>query len=209
VGGIRVGVEQAHAHRLDPGGPEPLREAPDFRGVDRPAHRAVDEHSLVELESEVAGGDRPRPLHVEVVHVVAVLARDLDRVAEALGGDERRARALPLDDGVREEGGAVQHVGHVAGRHARRAEHGLDPRDDGVVRSVGGREDLADLEGPAVLAREDEIGERPADVGADAVGHVVVRRARRGAQSSTPRHLSGPPGGRTSTRGPPDGGTWK
>ena len=81
-------------------------------------HRAVDQHALVHLEAQVARRERPRPLHEQVVHVVAVLAGDLDRVAEALGRDQRGPGALPLDDGVGDERGAVEDVGH-AGRRAR------------------------------------------------------------------------------------------
>ena len=185
VGRIRVRVEQAHAHRLDPLGAQPLGEAPDLVGIDGAPHGAVDQDPLVDLEAEVARRDRPRPLHVEVVHVVAMLAGDLHGVAEALGRDEGGPRALALDEGVREERGAVEDVGHLAGGHVRRAEDGFDPRDHGVVRPVGGGEDLADLERPAVLAGEDQVGEGAADVRAHAVHGVRPARSQSRGQAQT------------------------
>ena len=168
-----------------PLGAQPVGEAPHLVGIDRAPHGAVDQDPLVDLEAEVARRDRPRPLHVEVVHVVAVLAGDLDRVAEALGRDERGPGALALDEGVREERGAVEDVRHLAGGHARRAEDGLDPRDHGVVRPVGGGEHLADLERPAVLAGEDQVGEGAADVRAHAVHGVRPARNQSRGQAQT------------------------
>jgi hypothetical protein len=55
-GGVRVGVEQADRHGLDPRRAELRRQPAHLRGVDGPAHGAVRQDALVELEAQVPGG---------------------------------------------------------------------------------------------------------------------------------------------------------
>ena len=61
-------------------------------------------------------------------------SRDLDHVAEAVGRDERGARALALDDGVGGERGAVHEHADVAERQARLGQHAAGALDDGHLR---------------------------------------------------------------------------
>ena len=82
----------------------------------------------------------------------------LEDVAEPGGGDERRARAAVLEHGVRRDRRPVHDLVGAAER-----QHGVD---DGAV-VVGRRgEDLLNAD-PPVRVREDDVGERAPDVGAD------------------------------------------
>ena len=105
--------------------------------------------------------------HEDVVLLEAVLVGDLDRIAEALGGDQRRPGALALDDGVGGERRAVHDQsgtwpGAIAGElqcppHAvehtvlRRAglvvEHLREKRIGRLQHDVG--EGAADIDGEA------------------------------------------------------------
>ena len=96
---------------------EPL----DLRLVERLRDRAVGERPLGHVEAQVARHERPRQLEDEVVEVVAALAADLDRVAEALRREQRRARALALDQRVRDERRAVHDAAERPRRRVRAA----------------------------------------------------------------------------------------
>ncbi len=107
VGAVDVGVEQAHRHRLDVGRGQ-LRGERSEVGVGRLAqHGALGADAFVDLEGAVAGDRRRRELDLQVVHVVAVLVADEQRVAEAGGGDEPRPAGLALDERVGDEGRGV------------------------------------------------------------------------------------------------------
>src|SRR5437763_693343 len=73
---------------------------------------------------------RPRKLVLQVVELVALLPPDLDRVAEAGRREQRRPRALALDDRVRDEGRAVHEPLQVGDGDARAGQglrqHALD-----------------------------------------------------------------------------------
>ena len=97
----------------------------------------------------------------QVVERGAGLAADLDDVAEALGRDERRARAAPLEQGVRRDGHAVRQRDDGGGIGAARAERG--EHAEGLVG--GRRRDLRAHHAGGVDA--DEIGEGAAHVDAD------------------------------------------
>ena len=72
----------------------------------------------------------------EPVEVGARLAAQLDDVLEALGGDERGARAAALEQRVRRDGGAVRERADVARAGAGALERGLDSGEHalGLVR---------------------------------------------------------------------------
>src|SRR3954467_12567868 len=60
-----------------------------------------------------AGDEGLGVLQEEVVDVVALLGAHFEDVAEALGGDEAELGAAALDEGVGDEGGAVDDVADV------------------------------------------------------------------------------------------------
>ena len=85
--GIPITVQQAHRERLDPISAEGFDEPRHLLALEQPVDRAVGEDPLVQLEAELARRERRRTLHEQVVHVVAMLAPDLDRIAISLRRD--------------------------------------------------------------------------------------------------------------------------
>ena len=144
VRGIGIGVDQRHRHRLDVELGEALGDAAHRGFVQRPPHGAVHVHALGHREAQLARHQRPRLDDVDVVLVEAALVRDLDHVAEAVGGDERGARALALDDGVGGERGAVHEHADVAERQARLGQRAACALDDGHLRLPRRRQQLGD-----------------------------------------------------------------
>jgi hypothetical protein len=103
---------------------------------------------------------------------------NLERVPEALGGQERGARALALDERVGGQGRAVHDGADGAGGRSRFFEERRDTLLDRVRRVFRGGEDLAHARGAGRLVDHHEIGEGAADV------HAEPRR--HGAQSTPP-----------------------
>ena len=91
-------------------------------------------------------------------------AGDLQHLPVPLGGHEADAGALPFQDGVGRDRGAVHHVGDRGRLDARVIAHPLDAvehADRGILR--GGR-NLRAVGAAARFVDQQEIGERPADV---------------------------------------------
>ena len=103
VVGVDVGVEQADADGLDVGSDDRRGQGGEVGAARRLVHRPRGEHPLGDLEREVAGDRRGRELDLQVVHVVAMLVADQQRVAEALRGHQRGAPCLAFDEGVGDE----------------------------------------------------------------------------------------------------------
>ena len=156
-------MQERDGEGLDPGVGKLACEPLDESEVDLLVDRAVRERALGDVEPQVARHERPREVDVEVVDLVAPLACDLDRVAMAGGREQRRRRALALDDRVRHEGRPVHDPADVADRDAVRLERLLQDRLDRAGGLVRRGQRLADGDEP-VLADDAEIGERPADV---------------------------------------------
>ena len=90
----------------------------------------------------------------------------LEHVAKAVGGDEGRAGADALEDGVRGHRRGVHDTGDPAGGDAMLAEERLRARHDPARVVLGCREHLGRTDGP-VVAEQDDVGERAADVDAE------------------------------------------
>ena len=82
--GIAVRVQKRDGDRLDAARNDRADETLDFGVVERVQDRPVGEDALVDLEPQVARHELAGRLDREVVHVVAMLAADLEDVAEAL-----------------------------------------------------------------------------------------------------------------------------
>jgi hypothetical protein len=74
-----------------------------------------------------------------------MLVADRQHVAEALGGDERRRRALALDQGVGDDRRRVNDDAvDIAGRDAGLIENPVDAAEEALQQVVMGRQRLVD-----------------------------------------------------------------
>ncbi len=127
VPGVGVGVKQAHGDRLDAGAPQPPRRPLDGRRVE-PAQHAVRPAPLVHLRRDLR--ERRRRRDVEPVEVRPGLAGERQEVGEPGRGDQRGARAAPLQQRVRGDRRPVPEPGDVAGVEPRPGHGGRDALDN-------------------------------------------------------------------------------
>ena len=108
VGRVGVGMEQRHGNRLRTTRCDAPDRVFDRRRVQRDQDPAVVVEPLGHLEAAF-GGDLGRELgrQVEPVEVAPVLAPDRERVRKAARGDQGDLRMIALDDGVGDDGRAV------------------------------------------------------------------------------------------------------
>ena len=113
-------------------------------------------------EPEGARHQRLRLLDGEVILVVAALGRDIERVAKAVGGDQRGARAAPLDDRVGGERRAVDERVDVGEMQARVAEHQARALQHALLGPLRRGEHFPGE--PFGVPVEHDVGERAADI---------------------------------------------
>ena len=162
--GVHVGVQQADRDRLDTLRDQLADDPPRAVLVERLAHRAVGQQPFAHLAAQVSRHEGRRRIDEQVVHVVATLVANLERVPEALGGEERRARALALDERVGGERRAVHDRADGARGSPRLLEERRDALLDRVRRVFRRGENLAHARGARRLVDHHEIGEGAADV---------------------------------------------
>ena len=163
VAGMRGRVQQHDGDRLDVRGGKLLGERRQAGGG---ADRAVRAGALVDREAQLRRRQRRGMGGAQPVEIGAGLAAKLDEVAEALGGDERGARRVPLEQGVGRHGRAVGEGLDLAGRGAGGGERELD-RPDHANRLVVRRAQRLRSVQLAVAGGEDRVGEGPADIDAE------------------------------------------
>ncbi len=107
--GVGEAVEEGDGDRLDPGRGQLAGQALDVLLVQIVPRegRAVGEGAPRHAEAELARHQGTRHLQLQVVEIVAMLAADLERIAESLAGQQRGRRALALDQRVGDQGRAV------------------------------------------------------------------------------------------------------
>ena len=115
VARVGVGVQEDDGERGDALGRQLGRGLQHGALVEGRAHAAVDGHPLRHLQAPAARHQRRRLDDLDVVELVLALAPDLQRVAEALGGDEPGRRALALDQRIGEERRGMHHAADVGG----------------------------------------------------------------------------------------------
>jgi hypothetical protein len=93
---------------------------------------------------------------VEVVLLEAAFRAHLDYVAEALGGDEGRARAAPLDQRVGGKRGAVDHEIEVGRSDACSLDDDCDAIEDRLLGRGVVRQHLARIHLPATVECDSE-----------------------------------------------------
>ena len=98
-----------------------------------------------------------------------LVARDVEDVAEALGGDQTDGGALVRQRNVGGDGRAVQEVVDLRQLHAGLLAEAVDALDHAASRIVGRGRDLVDGDLAGFLVYEDQVGEGAADVYSDAL----------------------------------------
>jgi len=170
--GVGVAVQQADGHALHALAGQRRHELRDLIERERLLDRTIGADALADFQAQSPRDERRRLRRgLQIVEVQAAHARDLQHVAEAARADQADDGAAALDDGVRHDGGAV---GDGCQRRAPdQGRQALHDAEGGIGRR---RRDLAARQ-PARRRAHDEVGERPADVDADA----AARHARDGS----------------------------
>ena len=101
---------------------------------------------------------------------MAQLGADLEHVAEAACGDQARRHAAALDQGVGDQGGAVDDVPDLLRGDIVAVQHFPHAPQHGLVRRMRGGENLAVEQASVAGIEHHQVGEGPADVHPDAVG---------------------------------------
>jgi len=136
------GAEERDRHRLDPGRAEEGKKAAEPAPVEGPDAVPVGIDPLPDLEPELAGDDRPGAVEEEIVERGAVLAPDLQDIAEPLRRDEGRAGELSLEDGVRGHGRPVGDPTHSLRLDLPALDQLLKRGEDSLGQAVGGGGEL-------------------------------------------------------------------
>ena len=167
VRGVEVGEQQADGHRLGVAGPREGRHPIQLSLRERLDH-ALGAGALPGREAELVGHQRGRLRRAEPIEVGAVLASDLEQVGEALGGDQGRARAALLEQGIGAHGHAVGERLDLVRAGARPLQRRLDRGEHPPRLVVRGGRRLRRVQGAPV--EEHGVGERPADVDSEQHG---------------------------------------
>ena len=156
--GVQEREQQAHRDRLDVGLAQRLDRLAHAVVVER-LELAVRAHALAHGEAQVARHERLGAALGEVVERGAVLARELDQVAEALGRDERGARAAALEQRVGGDRHPVRERRDVGGLDGLEAAHHALGLILGRARHLGGHDT------PAI--QRHQIGEGSSNIHTD------------------------------------------
>ena len=199
VGGVGVGVDEADAQGLDAAAGQGPQLGADVVLVELGDHRAVTGDASPDLDGvlqrgeglglgpddparQAAGDERPR---------------DLQHLAEPVGGHEADPGALALEDGVGRDRRPVEHVADRGALDARGGARLVDAAQHphGLVLGRGGG--LGAERRAGVLVDQQDVGERATHVDSEPVGHAALLdvggapqmtpSARRDDRSSSPR----------------------
>ncbi len=171
VGRIGVGMQQTDRNALHALLAQHVDCGSKAHHIERHGNRAVGAQLLDHLQPQPSLDQRARLGPVQVVQYRHAKVTNLQDVAKTLGGDQCGACALSLQDRVGPDRRAMQHVRHrpPVGRQqrAQTIENSL-----AVIVRRGG--DLVRDHAPVCRDRN-EVGERAADVDADALSHSSDR----------------------------------
>ena len=165
---IGVGMQQADRDALHGFAAERRDRGGDACCVERYRDRAVRPQLLDHLQPQPPFHQGTRLGPVQVVQHRHAQVADLQDVAEALGGDQRGACALALENRVGADGRAVQHVGHCPAVRRQQRTQAVNDADAVVMRGGG---DLV-RDNAAIRGDCHDVGEGPADVDPDALRHT-------------------------------------
>ncbi len=162
---VHKGVDEADGDRLRTMPQELPNGVPDFVLVEWGDHLAFAVHALGDLAAQIARGQR-RFGHFQenVIDVVALLAADLQDIAEASRRDQAGFCPLALDEGIGHQRRAVDHRAHRLGREPLFAEECRDPFEGCPGWVIGRGQQLEDLEPPRRVIDHDDVGKGATDV---------------------------------------------
>ena len=171
---VAVRVQEAHRDRVDVRGFDLAERRLERRRIERGQHAAALVDPLVDREAQRALDQRFGLLPAHVVRERDADAAQFEHVAETGRRQERGAHPFALEDRVGRDGRRMGDLGDRPRSDGVRGAVRGDRIDDraGVVARRGRDFQLVEA---AVGAQEDEIGERSADVDADAHARRVVR----------------------------------
>ena len=183
VRAVQIRVQEADGDRLDAVVAKPRRHLPDRTLVEGDENRAGCVAPLRDPEAPVARHERSHLLEQWVIQRRARLPRDLQDVPEALGGQERGAPDLALDDRVRRRRRRVDRDADLARVDVRVGQHPEHRIHEAHRESVLGRTaDLGDRDHAGLLVDERRVGERPAYVRSDSITAHVTPPSRPDSQ---------------------------
>ena len=176
---VEVGVQQAHRDCLD---------TRRLQLANALAHLAViqlDKRVAVRRRDPLVDGEPmtpfhermalPRQLAVKREVVGPFVSRDVEDVAHTLGGDQPHRCTGSLEHDVCRNGGAVENRVDAIELEPVGLAQLRDARDGTARRIVRRRRDLVDVDRAGLLVHEDQVGERPSDVDADALHSGLLR----------------------------------
>ena len=161
-------MQQTHRDRFDAEPGQAVEQLLDAGRVERLDDVALHVEPLVGLEALVLGDQRLRDLEIEVVQVVAQLARDGEHVPGALGYDQTCARALAFDQRVGNQCRAVHDFRYVGFHRTARGSDLLEQvghhGSNRLARIVRRGQRLADPNTPAGRDDGEAVGKRTSDI---------------------------------------------
>ncbi len=160
--GMRVGMQQRDGDGLGLGCGNLAHERARSVGVEL-AQRPVGCHALGRCEAQLGGHERGGRRVAQAIQVRARLARELEHVGEAVGGDQRGACGMPLQQRVGGDGHAVREAAHIRRLRACALEHQRDGVEHGRGLLSGRGGDLRGVDG-AIAPNEHRVGEGAADI---------------------------------------------
>ena len=167
--GVGIGVHEEDRDRLDASLLQRLRKRRQRRDIERGYDLALASDAFRYLETQRARDQRLVAAVMQVEWIGPVAARDLQHVAEALGGDERGLGALALDQRVDDQRGAVIDEAR-GGRIEFYLAEAVEDADNQVF--VGGR--ALGVDDPVVVVViRDEVGKGAADIDGHGKGHFL------------------------------------
>ena len=177
---VPVTVQQADRDGLDARIGEFAGELPDPIGIERRFNGAVGVEPLFDLEPQTARHQRHHRPDRQVVEVVARLPPEFEDIAETFGRDQRDARPASLDQCVRRLGGRVYQRGDHAGFEFLSVQEGPDSGGgaEGDIRRI--RRHFRGTRYAAIGIEQHEVGERAADIEAQAIAAPARSLCRRG-----------------------------
>ncbi len=174
VRGVREGVEEADCDRLHAGVAERPDRRLDVRQVDPGCLGAVAVDALTDRQPQVSRHERDDVREAVVVLLLADAAAHLERVADAVGGDQPRGRAVAREHRVGRDRRPVDDHLHALREPLDVRAVGLgdltQPAQEPERRVLGRRQGLEHPRRP-VVADDEEVGERAPDVDPDTQPH--------------------------------------